>query len=86
MIGSMTASLGGIDGLVFTGGVGENAAEIRAMALEGLSFLGLEIDPQLNAAAGGDRQISAPEARAAALVVAAREDLEIAAQVRTALG
>jgi acetate kinase len=86
MIGSMTASLGGIDGLVFTGGVGENAAEIRAMALEGLSFLGLEIDPQLNAAAGGDRQISAPEAPAAALVVAAREDLEIAAQVRTALG
>jgi acetate kinase len=49
-IGAMAAVLGGVDALVFTGGVGENAAPIRARALEGLGFLGLELDPDANAA------------------------------------
>ncbi|KAA9010608.1 acetate/propionate family kinase [Histidinibacterium aquaticum] len=49
-IGAMAAVLGGIDGLVFTGGIGENAAPVRAQALETLAFLGLELDPGANAA------------------------------------
>lgn len=48
-IAAMTASLGGLDALVFTGGIGENAALIRARALERLGFLGLAIDPAANA-------------------------------------
>lgn len=48
-IGAMAAVLGGVDALVFTGGVGENAAPIRARALERLGFLGLELDPAANA-------------------------------------
>ncbi|MDT0682799.1 acetate/propionate family kinase [Roseicyclus sp. F158] len=47
-IGAMAAALGGIDGLVFTGGVGRNAAPVRTMALAGLDFLGLKLDPEAN--------------------------------------
>jgi acetate kinase len=52
-IGAMAAVLGGIDGLVFTGGIGAHAAPVRAKALEGLAFLGLEVDPLANAAQAG---------------------------------
>jgi acetate kinase len=49
-IGAMAAVLGGVDALVFTGGIGQHAAPIRAMALEKLGFLGLEVDHEANAA------------------------------------
>jgi acetate kinase len=48
-IGALAAALGGLDALVFTGGIGENAAQVRAMALEKLGFLGLSVDPGRNA-------------------------------------
>jgi acetate kinase len=83
-IAAMTASLGGLDVLVFTGGIGENAPAIRSRALEGLGFLGLTLDGGSNHAAG-DRRIDAG-AEPAVLVIAAREDLEIARQVREVLG
>ncbi len=51
-LGAMAAVLGGLDGLVFTGGVGENAAEIRARVIEGLDFLGLNLDPAANETGG----------------------------------
>jgi acetate kinase len=74
-VGSMAAALGGLDALVFTGGVGENSAEIRHRAMDGLGFLGIHAhdDP------GGktDRQVGDR-----AYVITAREDLEIARQVR----
>lgn len=85
-IAAMTASLGGIDALVFTGGVGQNSATIRARAAEGLSYLGVQVDPERNQQAGGDTEVSAHGAAAAVLVVAAREDLEIARQTRQVLG
>jgi acetate kinase len=85
-IAAMAAALGGLDALVFTGGVGEHAAEIRARAVEGLEFLGLAIDPAHNAAAAGDADITADGARAATLVLRAREDVEIARQTRRVLG
>jgi acetate kinase len=85
-VASMAASLGGIDALVFTGGVGEHSAQIRELALDGLSFLGLTVDRERNRAAAGDREISSAGAPAKVLVIAAREELEIARQTRAALG
>ena len=78
---AMAAALGGLDALVFTGGVGENAAEIRERAAARLAFLGVAVDPALNAAPTPDADVSAPHATARTLVVAAQEDLEIAAEV-----
>jgi acetate kinase len=83
---SMAAAVGGLDALVFTGGVGENSPEIRSRAMAGLGFLGVKADEAANAASDeGDREIGAPGAPVRAMVIAAREDLEIAAQVRTVL-
>jgi acetate kinase len=86
-IAAMAAAMDGLDALVFTGGVGEGSAEVRERACAGLGFLGLAIDPQASEAFGAeDADLSAREARAKVLAVQAREDLEIAAQVRVAIG
>jgi acetate kinase len=84
-IGAMVAALGGLDALVFTGGVGERSPEIRSLAVEGLDFLGLGIDPKRNRTALADADLSASRALVATIVIAAREDLEIARQTRAAL-
>jgi len=81
-IAAMTAALGGIDALVFTGGVGERSAAVRELAVAGLGFLGLAIDSERNHGASGDADVSRAGTPAATLVVLAREDLEIARQVR----
>jgi acetate kinase len=85
-IAAMAASLGGLDVLVFTGGVGEHSAELRLRTAEGLGFLGVAIarereEPRPPA----DREISADGARVRTLVLRAREDVEIARQVRSTL-
>ncbi len=85
-IATMVAALGGLDVLVFTGGVGEHAPAIRARAADGLAYLGVELGRAANDAARGDADIGAPGARVRALVVTAREDLEIAGEVRDVLG
>lgn len=84
-IASMAAAIGGLDVLVFTAGVGENAAPIRARTIEGLGFLGLTLDPSRNEHGSGDREIGASTGAARVLVIVAREDLEMAANVRSAL-
>jgi acetate kinase len=84
-IAAMAAALGGLDALAFTGGVGQRSAAVRELAIEGLGFLGLALDVPRNAAASGDVDVSAPGASAAALVIEAREDREIARQVRAVL-
>jgi acetate kinase len=84
-IGAMAASLGGLDALVFTGGVGERSARIRELACERLVHLGAAIDPARNASADGDGHVSAGDSRVAVLVVRSREDLEIARQARALL-
>jgi acetate kinase len=85
-IASMSAALGGLDVLVFTGGVGEHSPEIRARAAAGLDFLGVAIDARLNpGAVADDLEITASGARARVLVIRAREDLEIARQARSVL-
>lgn len=85
-VAAMAASLGGLDALVFTGGVGEHAPEVRAVVADRLGFLGVAIDPSRNVdAAGPECDISADVARAATLVIQAREDLEIGRMTRTVL-
>ena len=80
-IGAMAAVLGGIDVLVFTGGIGEHAPSLRARVASRLAFLGVAVDANGNAAAHADADITAPGASCATLVVTASEDLEIARQV-----
>jgi acetate kinase len=85
-IAAMAAALRGVDAVVFTGGVGEHSAEVRTAVGDGLAFLGVEIDAWLNQRAHGDADISANDADVRALVVHAREDIEVAREVRRSLG
>ncbi len=87
-IAAMAASLSGLDAIVFTGGVGEHSVVVRAKAAEGLAFLGIVLDQVRNAADGDDgedREISAAGSAVRTLVVTAREDLQIAREVRSVL-
>ncbi len=84
-VAAMCAAMGGIDGLVFTGGAGEASPRLRADVCVDLGFLGVFLDGELNKMVDGDALVSPGGAPAAALVVQAREDLEIARQVRSLL-
>jgi acetate kinase len=84
-IAAMAAAMDGLDVIVWTGGVGEHAPTIRAAASDGLGFLGIRLDHDLNRTTTGDRDISADPATSSSLVIVAREDLEIARQVREVL-
>jgi acetate kinase len=84
-IAAMAAALGGVDTLVFTGGVGEHAPAVRRGAADALGFLGVALDAAANEAATADAEIGAAGAPVRTLVVTAREDLEIAHQVRAVL-
>jgi acetate kinase len=84
-VAAMAAALGGLDAVVFTGGVGERSAAVRAGSAERLAFLGVAVDPARNEQAAGDAVISGRGASARAAVIAAREDLEMARQARAAL-
>ncbi len=77
----MTASLGGLDALVFTGGVGEGGAKIRRRTAATSAYLGVRIEDSTNVGARPDLDISAPGATVRTLVVRAREDLEVVAGV-----
>lgn len=81
-IAAMRASLARFDALVFTGGVGENAAEIRAAACARLGFLGL---PEVLHEPEGDTVVSPEDSTVAVAVLEAREDLEMARQARAVL-
>ena len=81
-IGAMAATLGGVDGLVFTAGVGEHSPVIRELVCKNLGYLGLELDRNANATCKPDADIAARASKARILIVAAREDLAIAREVR----
>jgi acetate kinase len=88
-IGAYLAALGGAHALVFTGGVGQNASAIRALALEGLDWMGLELDESANAATTGGKagRISKDGSRLEAWVIPTDEELLIARDtVRMVLG
>jgi acetate kinase len=84
-IASIAAPMAGLDALVFTGGVGERSAPIRARAAAGLGFLGIAIDAERNEQTP-DAEIGTADAVVRAFVIEAREDLEIAREVRRVLG
>jgi acetate kinase len=75
-LGALAATLGGLDGLVFTAGIGEHAAPIRARVCEGAAWLGVDLDPAANRAGGPC--ITRPQSRVSAWVVPTDEDLMIA--------
>jgi acetate kinase len=79
-MGAMIAVLGGIDALVFTAGIGENSAEVRAAACADFGYLGLQVDPTRNVPCVPDVEISAADSRVRVLVIAAQEDWAIARQ------
>ncbi|HVQ31754.1 MAG TPA: acetate kinase, partial [Vicinamibacteria bacterium] len=83
-IGALAAVLGGIDGLVFTAGIGENSAEIRRLVGEACRWLGVEIDPEANAARGP--RISPKGSKASAWVIPTNEELMIARHTGRLLG
>jgi acetate kinase len=80
-IGALTATLGGIDALVFTAGVGENSAEVRAASCRDLEYLGLKLDPNANASCRPDADVTRQGSAARILVVRTREDLTMLTQV-----
>ncbi len=84
-IASMATAMGGIDALVFTGGVGESSARVRSAAASAVAFLGVELDPRLNDESKADGLLSEAGTVVPVVLVHAREDLEIAGQVRSVL-
>jgi len=83
-VGAFAAALGGLDTLVFAGGIGENSSEVRSRICEGLGFLGIQVDESRNAA--GEPVISADASRAQVRVIRTDEDMVIAKAVFRILG
>ena len=77
-IGSYSAALGGLDCLVFTAGVGENSASMRARICEGLEYLGVKIDPEKNTIRGKEAIISTDDSKVTVWVIPTNEELMIA--------
>jgi acetate kinase len=77
-IGAYAAAMGGIDAIVFTAGIGENSSVVRKMVVEGLEFLGADVDPEKNNVRGKERIISTDGAKVSVLVVPTNEELVIA--------
>ena len=77
-IGAMLASLGGLDALIFTAGIGENAPEIRQAACEAFEFLGIQIDAVKNTSKPVDEDISTSDSAIKVLVIHTQEDWQIA--------
>jgi len=84
-VGAMTVACGGLDALVFTAGIGENSASIRAEVCERLRFLDVELDAQHNESAEPDADMASARSRVRVLVVRAREELVAARSARTVL-
>jgi acetate kinase len=83
-IGALASVLGGIDGLVFTAGIGENSAEIRKRICEASAWLGVELDHEANTRK--DTRISRPGSPISAWVIPTNEELVIARHTATLLG
>lgn len=80
-IGALAVTLGGVDALVFTAGVGEHSAEVRAAACLGLECLGLQLDDAANAGCRADADVARPGSPGRILVISTREDLTMLGQV-----
>jgi acetate kinase len=85
-IGAMTVALGGLDAIVFTAGVGEASAQVRARVCERLASLGVDLDEAANAAATAPAEIASIHSRVRLVVVGAREDVIASRAVRATVG
>lgn len=85
-VGSMAVATGGVDVVVFTGGVGENSTLVRSAVAARLGHLGVRLDGAANAGGPLDLDVSVPSARVRTVVVQSREDVEIGRGVRKVLG
>jgi acetate kinase len=85
-IGALAVTMGGIDALVFTAGVGENASQVRQAISAGLECLGLELDEKTNAGCRPDALVSRSSSRGSILVIATREDVTMLREVIQVLG
>ncbi|MCC7666689.1 acetate/propionate family kinase [Liquorilactobacillus satsumensis] len=82
-VGAYMAEMGGLDGIIFTAGIGENSGYIREKIMKRLEFLGIEVDEKANAKRGVAEFISTPTSRVAALMIPTNEELMIARDVKT---
>ena len=77
-IAGYAAAMGGVDAIVFTGGIGENVGHIRKAAVEGLDFMGVKLDEEKNAVTRSDGFIEAADSKVKIMVVKTNEELAIA--------
>ena len=84
-IGAYIAAMGGVDAIVFGGGIGKNSASVRALALENLSCFGIEIDPQRNQYAKGGDNISRANSKVPVFVVDTNEEIIVARKAQALL-
>lgn len=84
-VGAIVAVLGGLDALVFTGGIGEHSPRIRAEVVSRLAHLGIDLDTGANARSEADAEVTTTSGAARIFVVTAREDLAVLAEVRRLL-
>ena len=84
-LGGMLVALGGFDALVFTGGIGENGANIRAAVCDGLSELGISLDDAKNRSSTGEVRLDAADSRAQVWIIPTNEELIVARQTANAL-
>ncbi|MCB2211319.1 acetate kinase [bacterium] len=84
-LGAFAAAMGGVDTLVFTGGIGENSDLLRAKVAEGLGFLGIEIDDEKNQVRGGERAIHSDSSKVNVFVIPTNEELVIARETKRVL-
>lgn len=85
-IAAMSTSTGGLDALVFTGGVGEHSSPVRQHAAQRLAHLGVILDSERNETGHSDREISGPGSAVRTVVINSREDLQIAGEARSVVG
>jgi acetate kinase len=85
-IGAMAAALAGIDALVFTGGVGEHAPEVRAAVCHAFAWIGLTLDDAENSSATPDAEISSQDSAVRVVILHTREELMVALETRDVLG
>jgi len=77
-VGAFTAAMGGLDALVFTGGIGENSCKVRKLVCENMNYLGIELDDSLNENVKGETLISTNNSKVAVLRIPTNEELVIA--------
>jgi len=85
-IGALTVTMGGVDALVFTAGIGENAAEVRQTVCAGLQCLGLELDVHANNACRPDTDVASAQSQGRIFVIATREDVTMLKEVMLVIG